>query len=84
MLAPNQILRPKLITFDFGWSSAPDLARERTSSPEPIAEFKGAYFKGEKRERKWAWKERGRGEEEEGRGGDELRAGCWGLDSREH
>ena len=38
-----QILRLKCTKFDFGWDSAPDLAKEAYSAPpEPLAGFQEA------------------------------------------
>jgi len=40
-----QISRLKCTKFDFGWGSAPDPdGRAYSSPPDPVAEFKGAYF----------------------------------------
>jgi len=42
-----QILRLKCTKFDFGWGSAPDPAGGAYSAPpDPLAEFKRAYFLG--------------------------------------
>jgi len=39
------ILRLKCTKFDFGWGSAPDPAGEaHSTSPDPLAGFKGVYF----------------------------------------
>ena len=61
-----QILKLKCTKIDFGWGSAPDPAGGAYSAPpDPLAGFKGAYFKGEGRGRQ------GRGQE--GRGGEGRR-----------
>jgi len=40
-----KILRLKCTKFNFGWGSAPDPPRGAYStSPDPLAGFKGAYF----------------------------------------
>ena len=63
-----EILKLKCTKFDFGWGSAPDPAGGANSAPpDPLAGFKGAYFKGEGRGRE------GRGQEEKGR--DKRREG---------
>ena len=57
-----EILKLKCTKFDFGWGSAPDPAGGANSAPpDPLAGFKGAYFK-----------EEGRGWE--GRGGEGRRS----------
>jgi len=38
------ILKLKCTKFNFGWGSAPEPAGELTALPQPLAEFKGAYF----------------------------------------
>ena len=43
-----QILTLKCTKIDLGWGSAPDPAGGAYSAPpDPLAEFKGAYFEGE-------------------------------------
>ena len=61
----------KCTKIDFGWGSAPDLARGAYSAhPDPLAGFKGPTSKGRGREgrggREWEGKE-GEGKEGEGR-----------------
>jgi len=74
-----QILRLKCTKFDFRWGSEQDPAQEAYSAlPDPLAVFKGAYFKREGGE-----EGEGRGMGGEGRGkgkrrgnGDEERGGA--------
>jgi len=60
-----QILRLKCTKFDFSWGSAPDPAGGAYSAPsDPLAGFKGSYFYGEEKWRKWGGKgEKRKGEE---------------------
>jgi len=66
------ILRLKCTKFDFGWGSAPDIARgAHRVPPDLLAGFKGSYFYGKGREGQERGREgrEGKGERGEGREG---------------
>jgi len=74
-----QILRLKSTKINFGWGSAPDPTGGAYSTPpDPLAGFKGLYFKRKGDMGRGSWRGRGRqgrgrreGEgKREGRGGD--------------
>jgi len=74
------ILRLKCTKFDFGWGSAPDPAGGAHSAPpDLLTGFEGVLLLSE--ENRIGGKGRGKGREAEGREGESLRHGFWGMDA---